>query len=49
VENVKIRKRWNAAEAAEVPVEKLWDWHFRNDAGGVCGAFTRVSGSACLV
>jgi len=42
VETVKIRRRWNAAEAAEVAVEKLWDYHFRNDAGGVCGAFPRA-------
>lgn len=42
METVKIRRRWNAAEEAEVAVEKLWDFHFRNDAGGVCGAFPRA-------
>jgi hypothetical protein len=42
VENVKIRRRWNAAGAAEVAVERLWGFHFRNDAGGVCGAFPRA-------
>jgi hypothetical protein len=42
VETVKIRRRWNADAATEVAVEKLWDFHFRNDAGGVCGAFPRA-------
>ena len=42
METVKVRRRWNTAEAAEVAVEKLWDFHFRNDAGGVCGAFPRA-------
>jgi hypothetical protein len=39
---VKVRRRWNEADVAEVPVEILWDFHFRNDAGGVCGAFPRA-------
>ena len=42
METVKIRRRWNAAEEASVAVDKLWDFHFRNDAGGVCGAFPRA-------
>ena len=39
---VKVRRRWNASDVAEVPVGALWDLHFRNDAGGVCGAFPRA-------
>ncbi len=39
---VKVRRRWNASESAEVPVEALREFHFRNDAGGVCGAFPRA-------
>ena len=39
---VKVRRRWNASDVAEVPVEALWDFHFRNDAGGVCSAFPRA-------
>ena len=42
METVKVRRRWNTAEAIDVAVEKLWDFHFRNDAGGVCGAFPRA-------
>jgi hypothetical protein len=39
---VKVRRRWNGLETAEVLVNGLWDFHFRNDAGGVCGAFPRA-------
>ena len=39
---VKVRRRWNGADTASVPVGSLWDLHFRNDAGGVCGAFPRA-------
>jgi hypothetical protein len=39
---VRVRRRWNSNDVAEVPVEALWDVHFRNDAGGVCGAFPRA-------
>jgi hypothetical protein len=39
---VKVRRRWNASDVTDVPVEALWDFHFRNDAGGVCGAFPRA-------
>jgi hypothetical protein len=45
---VKVRRRWNASEYAEVPVDVLRDFHFRNDAGGVCGAFPRAFLSAHL-
>jgi hypothetical protein len=41
VEMVVVRQRWNAAEAAEVPVDCLWDLHVRNQPGGVCGALPR--------
>ena len=46
VNKVKVRRRWNESDVAEVAVEKLWDFHFRNDAGGVCGAFPRAFLSA---
>jgi hypothetical protein len=46
VSKVTVRRRWNAPETTEVPVESLWDFHFRNDAGGVCGAFPRAFLSA---
>jgi hypothetical protein len=39
---VRVRRRWNESDVAEIPVETLWDFHFRNDAGGVCGAFPRA-------
>ena len=39
---VRVRRRWNANELFEVPLEALWDFHFRNDAGGVCGALPRA-------
>ncbi len=39
---VNVRRRWNGREVAEVAVERLWELHFRNDAGGVCGAFPRA-------
>jgi hypothetical protein len=39
---VRVRRRWNEADVAEIPAETLWDFHFRNDAGGVCGAFPRA-------
>ena len=39
---VTVRRRWNGADMAEIPVDVLWDFHFRNDAGGVCGAFPRA-------
>jgi hypothetical protein len=37
-----VRRRWNAAETAAVAVEALWQFHFRNDAGGVCRALPRA-------
>jgi len=39
---VRVRRRWNSNEVAEVSIGALWDFHFRNDAGGVCGAFPRA-------
>jgi hypothetical protein len=42
MEAVLVRRRWNAPDAATVPVDALWDLHLRNDAGGVCGAFPRA-------
>jgi hypothetical protein len=41
-EKVSVRRRWNASDTAEAPVESLWNFHLRNDAGGVCGAFPRA-------
>jgi hypothetical protein len=38
-EKITVRRHWNGAQSALVPVEALWDFHFRNEAGGVCGAF----------
>jgi hypothetical protein len=39
---VTARRRWNAPDATEVPLEVLWDFHFRNEAGGVCRAMPRA-------
>ena len=41
-EQVSVRRHWNGAQSAFVPVDALWDFHFQNDAGGVCGAFPRA-------
>jgi hypothetical protein len=43
---IKVRRRWNDNNVSEVPLEALWDFHFRNDVGGVCGAFPRAFLSA---
>jgi hypothetical protein len=37
----RVRRRWNAPELADVSIDALWDLHFRNDPGGVCGALPR--------
>ena len=47
-EKVKVRLRWNAAESVAVAVSALWEFHFRGDAGGVCGALPRAHLSACV-
>jgi hypothetical protein len=39
---VKVRRRWNDSEASELPIEVLWDFHYRNEAGGVCRAMPRA-------
>jgi hypothetical protein len=39
---VTVRRRWNAPDVAQAPAESLREFHFRNDAGGVCGAFPRA-------
>ena len=39
---ITVRRRWSANETARVRVQVLWDFHLRNDAGGVCGAFPRA-------
>jgi hypothetical protein len=44
--SVKVRRRWNDVGAAHVLLEHLWDFHFRDEAGGVCGAFPRAFLSA---
>ncbi len=41
-DRIRIRKRWNGAEATEVSIDALWDLHLRDEAGGVCGAFPRA-------
>jgi hypothetical protein len=41
-ETVIVRRRWNGSDVAQISAEALWDFHFRNDAGGVCGAFPRA-------
>jgi len=41
-ETVTVRRRWSDSASAVVPVETLWQLHFRNDAGGVCGALPRA-------
>jgi hypothetical protein len=38
---VRVRRRWNAADTAEVGVDLLWNLHFRDDPGGVCRALPR--------
>ena len=37
-----VRRRWNGSESIAVNVEDLWDFHFQNDAGGVCRALPRA-------
>ena len=39
---ITVRRRWNSNETAKVGVQVLWDFHLRNDAGGVCGPFPRA-------
>jgi len=41
-ERVTVRRRWNATEAISVAVADLWEFHFQNDAGGVCRALPRA-------
>lgn len=41
-ETVTVRRRWNAPETADVTVAALWDFHVRDDAGGVCRATPRA-------
>ena len=41
-ETVTVRRRWSDSLSAVIPLETLWEFHFRNDAGGVCGAFPRA-------
>jgi hypothetical protein len=36
------RRRWNDPACFEVPVTALWDFHYRNEAGGVCRAMPRA-------
>ena len=37
-----VRRRWNAADSAAVRIDRLFDFHFQNDAGGVCRALPRA-------
>jgi len=41
-ERVVVRRRWNSDESLTVNVDDLWDFHFQNDAGGVCRALPRA-------
>lgn len=41
-ETVKVRRRWNGPDVAETSAEALWDFHYRDDAGGVCRALPRA-------
>jgi hypothetical protein len=41
-ETVAVRRSWNGADVAQIPAQALWDFHFRNDAGGVCRALPRA-------
>lgn len=45
---VVVRRRWNAADTAEVSVDLLWDLHFRDEPGGVCRALPRAFLSAYI-
>jgi hypothetical protein len=39
---VTARRRWNAPQATQVALGSLWDFHYRNEAGGVCSAMPRA-------
>lgn len=41
-ETITVRRRWNGSDIAQVSVQALWDFHFRNDPGGVCRALPRA-------
>jgi hypothetical protein len=41
-EKVIVRRRWNGTESTAVSIDALWDFHFQNDAGGVCRALPRA-------
>ena len=41
-ETVTVRRRWNESDVAHISAEAFWDFHFRNDAGGVCRALPRA-------
>jgi hypothetical protein len=41
-EIVTVRRRWNGSDVAQISVRALWDFHFRNDADGVCRALPRA-------
>src|SRR5262249_9594181 len=42
VDTVIVRRRWNAADSAEVSVDSLWELHFRDEPGGMCRALPRA-------
>lgn len=39
---VTVRRRWNVHEFMAIAQEILRDFHYRNDAGGVCRAMPRA-------
>lgn len=39
---VVVRRRWNGAGSVAIDLDALWDFHFQNDAGGVCRALPRA-------
>jgi hypothetical protein len=41
-QKVIVRRRWSGTESTAVAVDVLWDFHFQNDAGGVCRALPRA-------
>jgi hypothetical protein len=41
-DKVMVRRRWNGADTAQVSAGALWDFHLRNEAGGVCRALPRA-------
>ncbi len=41
-DTVVVRRRWNGPDTAAVRMGALWDFHVRNEPGGVCGPLPRA-------